>query len=74
MLQELPFESDTIHLKCEGSHIQANQDKYSTKKNVVAPVSFFMCDQEDANKQKLEGDKKREKRNKTWFHLLKVVV
>ena len=63
MLEEFPFENDTIHYQCEDSHIPGNQDKYSTKKTVIAPVSFFMCDQKDANKQKLEGDKKREKRN-----------
>ncbi len=50
MLQEFPFKSDTIHLKCEGSHIQANQDKYRAKKNVVSSCSFFMRDQKDADK------------------------
>ena len=74
MLQGFPFENDTIHLQCEVPHIPCDQDKYCSKKNVVALVSFFMCDQKDANKQKLEGDKKREKRNQTWVHLLKVVI
>jgi len=50
MLKEFQFENDTIHLQCEISHIPADQDKYRTQKTVVAPVSFFMCDQKDANK------------------------
>ena len=49
--------------------IPGHQEKYGSQKYVIAPVPFWMCDQEDANKKKLEGDKKREKRDQPSVHL-----
>jgi len=72
MLKGIPFDYNTTHLKCEISHIPGDQYKYSAKKSVVSLISFFVRNQKDTNKKKLEGDKKRKKRNKTYIHLLKV--
>jgi hypothetical protein len=61
MLQEFQFKNDPIHLQGEVSHVPGDQDKYRTQKNIVASVSFFVCNQKDAYKQELEGDQKRDK-------------
>ena len=71
MSQEFPFKGHPINLQGKVTHIPGDQEKYAGKQHIVALVSFFMCEQEDAHKQKLEGDKKREKRNQPWIHLIK---
>ena len=68
MLQEFPFEDNPIHLQGEIPYIPGDQYKDGAKQHIVAPVSFFMRDQKDANKQELEGDQKREIRNQTYVH------
>ncbi|HSM64253.1 MAG TPA: hypothetical protein VK833_09980 [Gillisia sp.] len=73
-MQKFQFENDSIYFQREISHIPGDQDKYNTKNPIVAPVSFFMRDQKDANKQQLEGDKKRKKKNQNSVHLLQSKV
>ena len=68
LMQEAPFKKNSVHLQGKVAHIPGNQDKENGKQNVVAPISFFMCDQKDTNKKKLKGNKKGEIGNKTKVH------